>query len=215
MKTTKKYNLDKLTESHIDELCKDENVKEILIKAGVVPKNYTGWFGSRGCPDEMLYFENGLAKYGIGAIGCWYENISGETRIDKNSFPTNPLQHLIKEAVKRGFVEGCRFKDKYGQLCENTSIERFEFNEGKNSLLMYIKNVSITGNNFTNGHIEIMKDGVWSEIISTPNEIKVNNPQTVEYVQNGVFVPASVIKDTPNSFDLGEVVRRKFNEKSE
>ena len=215
MSTNKKYNLENLTESHIDELIKEPNIKEMLINIGVVPKNDTGWFGSNVDEKLMFYFDKGIFKYGIDWDGDWVVNDYYEIQ-EHIYFPANPLQHLIKEAVKRGFVEGCSFKSIIGvEWIVNGNI-CFEFEEEENILFLTGENaLSSKNNNHTDFRIAIMQNGIWATVIKPENEITVNNPQTVEYCQNGVFVPASVIKSTPNNENLGEVVRRKFNEKSE
>lgn len=206
METNKKYNLDKLTESHIDELIKEPNIKEMLTNIGVVPKVIdTGWFGNSISPNVMLYFENGKCLYGIDGIGNWSNENESLSFINKN-FPTNPLQHLIKEAVKRGFVDGATIgntENEHTEIIKNNP--RFYFSEKENTLFVTVKD----------GDYSIFKDGVWSKVLSNQNQITVNNPQTVEYCQNGVFVPASVILDTPNDENLGEIVRKKFNDKKE
>lgn len=120
------------------------------------------WYKGNG--DKLIfttsYEQDGHVKaYGFGVMGGWYDddNTYTWTAHDlKEATKEEVEQALIKEAKKRGYVEGARIKCLYfGQEYTITSEKHWEDFDGKELLMVESEGTGVW----------IFKNGKWAEIV--------------------------------------------------
>lgn len=116
----------------------------------------TGWFKTKteGNESYLMYFENGLSKYGFNGIGRFIDNAC--SRICNDEYPATDeevLKALTNEAIKRGFLKGVYVKPLWGRLNYwELDTNRFVFNSETNNLHLGLC---------------VFNNGKWAEIIKT------------------------------------------------
>lgn len=195
MENNIEINLSKITSELIRELNKDPNIHNILVKEGVVlekPKLEVGkWYKADGNEKSLIcfqgYWNDNVYSYGFGILGYWTNTFGfWKDKYYTEATPTEVIERLKAEAVKRGFVEGVRFKTNWFGEDEFNIFSGGELRLNQNS---YGYNTLCEC-----GTPWIMKNGIWAEIYTEPSPA---------YIQ----VPISEI-DSLSSKKLGKLVKK-------
>lgn len=181
-------NLSKITPDLIRELNKDPNIHDILVKEGVVKPRieFGNWIVDRSEPKWMVFYGDGFF-YGFNSKGEWFKK-DFTCRLDGNeelATPTEVIERLKAEAVKRGFVEGVRI-DRSKMPYNNSSII---IDDGSPFNGFYFQDNRLELNGCA-----VYENGIWSTIINEPKPA---------YIQ----VPISEI-DNLSSKKLGKLVKK-------
>jgi len=187
-----------LTETFVKELCKEPNIKEAFVREGIVEEEKLEvgkWYkDTRSGSDGLFFLEeikdhktNGMKSYGFTMTNKWdYSAYRSNEVFNKHMRLATPQEvenALISEAKKRGFVDGIKYRSPEIKII-NTCNNNFSFDFSINTL-------------YNNG-IAIFRKGTWAEIIEENRTIEI---------------PLKDILATPNSYELGEMVRKLANDK--
>lgn len=179
-------NLSKITPEIIRELNKEPNIHDILVKEGVVKPRieFGSWVKNPNLKKWMVFYGDGYF-YGFDISGrFFYRNDDYQLKpTDELATPTEVIERLKAEAVKRGYKKGVKFKSVKPNSNGETDIVF-----GNIDCNFYFK-----GFDMYNSCGWIFKDGIWAKVYT--------EPQTA-YIQ----VPISEI-DSLSSKKLGRFVK--------
>ncbi len=161
----------------VKEFIAKHNLKPIEIEVGKVYKGDTIIFMCTRLDERGYVF-----GYGFGNQGNWHVDddvpwgIESVTEASKEEW----LKRLSEYAIKRGYIKGVKVISTYDST--PSKINGTFFSNSLNSFCAHLLNDRIIGS-------EIMKDGVWSEIIKEePLEL------TMEDIANKFGVDVATIK---------------------
>lgn len=117
------------------------------------------WY--KDCNEWLGFYDGANFIYGFSTGGNWYSDSSIYTVTERERPATDKEveEALIKEAKRRGLIDGVSVLNEYGKLDKVGNYTWYE-----------------NGIFHSNGYahwIELMKDGKWAQIIEQPKEIKL------------------------------------------
>jgi len=177
-----KFNKEKITDTFLKELCKEQNIKEAFIREGIVEDLEIGnWYKKEDSPLNIIFIKS-IIDNDLECFGFDYSNEWMDISFRNNSGGyITATESEVFEALKNE----CKNKFPIGTLIE-------AINNKQNLYLLSYDNIIFKDNIISVAGFELFNNGTWAEIIKEETYIKI---------------PLSEITKITNDAELGRLVR--------